>query len=86
MCQDTFYKIVISSSGCYGICPVSSILIDKSGEIIFEGEYYTTNIGLYKSKISKVKFDEIIESFQKANWINLKNSYEASHTDDESIT
>lgn len=85
-CKDTFDKIVISSSGCYGTCPVSTVLIDKSGEFIFEGEFYTTNLGLYKSKISKEKFDEILESFQKSNWKNLKDDYKARHTDDERIS
>lgn len=84
--KDSFDKIIISSSGCYGSCPVSSILIDKSGKIVFEGLEYTTEIGLYKSKITKVKFGEIIKSFQKADWKNLKEKYDASHTDDERIS
>jgi hypothetical protein len=84
--KDSFDKVIISSSGCYGSCPVGSILIDKSGEIVFEGLGYTTELGLYKSKITKVKFGEIVKSFQKADWKNLKDEYEAGHTDDERIS
>jgi hypothetical protein len=85
-CKETFDKIIIISSGCFGSCPVSSILIDKSGEIIFEGLYYTSVNGLYKSKINNNKFDKIVQTFQKANWIKLKDNYQANHTDDENIT
>ncbi len=83
---DYFDKVIISSSGCYGTCPISSVLIDKSGEVFFEGLDYTTEIGLFKSKITKAKFDEIVKSFQKLDWKNLNDSYEATHTDDERIT
>lgn len=85
-CKETFDKVLISSSGCYGTCPVSDILIDRNGEVIFEGKFFTTKTGLYKSKMNPNEFNQILQSFQKANWKNLKNDYEANHTDDELIT
>jgi hypothetical protein len=85
-CKDTFDKILISSSGCFGSCPISNTLIDKNGQVIFEGIDYNTVNGLYKSKINQSEFEEILKSFQKANWKNLKDNYVAGHTDDESIT
>ncbi|MDI9312571.1 MAG: DUF6438 domain-containing protein [Limnohabitans sp.] len=82
-CKDTFDKIFIQSSGCYGICPISSTLIDKNGQVIFEGIEFNTRKGLYTSKFNPTEFQEIITSFQKANWVHLENSYKANHTDDE---
>ena len=35
-CKGNFDKIIISSSGCYGSCPVSIVLIDKSGDFILK--------------------------------------------------
>jgi len=85
-CKETFDKILISSSGCYGTCPISNITINKNGQILFEGIKYNTVNGLFKSKIDESEFEKILKSFQIANWINLKEKYEANHTDDETIT
>lgn len=84
-CKDDFDKIVISSSGCYGSCPISTTLIDKDGVVVFNGIEYNTIEGMYTAKMISNKFSEIVTSFQKANWKNLKPNYVASHTDDERI-
>lgn len=85
-CKDTFDKIFIQSSGCFGICPISSTLIDKNGQVIFEGIEFNTRKGLYTSKFNPAEFQEIITSFQKADWVHLENNYETDHTDDELLT
>lgn len=81
-----FDKIIVSSSGCYGSCPVEDILIDSSGEIIFNGEDYSDNVGCFTAKTKKEEFVEIENDFQKADWYNLKNEYIASHTDDQTTS
>jgi hypothetical protein len=82
----SFDKIIVSTSGCYGSCPVTDIIISKSGEIIYNAEMYVNKKGLFKSKISKEYFFKIETDFKKANYINLKDEYIANHTDDMTLT
>lgn len=81
-----FDKIIVSSSGCFGTCPVSDICIEKQGNVFFSGQYHNAINGLYTSKISFEKYTEFELNFKKANIENLKNYYRANWTDDETIT
>lgn len=84
--NENYDKIIVSSSGCYGSCPVSNISIDNNGNIFFYGQHYNTQNGFFKSKITKNEYQKIQNSFKKADIKNLKDNYEGSWTDDETIT
>lgn len=84
--NENYDKIIVSSSGCYGSCPVSNISIDDNGNILFYGQHYNTKNGIFKSKISKNQYQKIQASFKKADIKNLKDNYEANWTDDETVS
>ncbi|WP_394346639.1 DUF6438 domain-containing protein [Flavobacterium zhairuonense] len=84
--NENYDRIIVSSSGCYGSCPIANISIDHNGNIIFHGQHYNTQNGLFKSKISKNEFQKIQNSFKKANIMNLKDNYAGRWTDDEEVT
>ena len=81
-----FDKVIVSSSGCYGFCPVSDIEIDNTGNVFYRGSYYSNEEGYFSAHTSKEEYQNIEKGFRKANWFNLKNEYIAGHTDDETIT
>lgn len=84
--NENYDKIIVSSSGCYGSCPVLNISIDKNGNIFYNGQHYNTQNGFFKSKITKIDYQKIQTNFKKADITNLKDSYEANWTDDETVT
>ena len=81
----SYDKVIVSSSGCYGTCPVTDIEIDKSGEVFFYGSYYSNIKGYYKSKITAAQFEDFNTTFLKADWENLENDYDMNITDSETI-
>lgn len=81
-----FDKIIISSSGCYGICPVSDLEIDSNGRVLYNGSSYSNEVGFFTALARKEQYRKIEADFQNADWFNLKNEYIAAHTDDETIT
>ena len=83
--KETYDKIIISSSGCYGSCPVSSILISRDGNVLYFGEEYNTINGLFSSKIDVKTFEKIENNFKKSNIQNLETNYSANWTDDNTI-
>ncbi|MBJ2126903.1 DUF6438 domain-containing protein [Flavobacterium sp. IB48] len=84
--NENYDKIIVSSSGCYGSCPILNISIDNNGNIIYYGQEYNTQNGLFNSKITKSQYQEIQTNFKKANITNLEDNYEGSWTDDETVT
>jgi len=84
--NENYDKIIISSSGCFGSCPVSNISIDNNGNIFYYGQYYNTQNGFFKSKITKKEYQKIQTNFKRADIKHLEDNYEANWTDDETVT
>lgn len=84
--NETFDKIIISSSGCYGTCAIMSVEFNKNGKVFYLGEKYNTVNGFYTSNISNFEYEKIENSFKKANIMKLKNSYSDSVSDSNTIT
>lgn len=84
--EETFDKIIISSSGCYGTCPIMNIEFNKNGKVFYLGEKYNTVNGFYTSNISKSEYESIENSFKKADINELEDSYSAPFTDGNTIT
>jgi hypothetical protein len=84
--NENYDKIIVSSSGCYGSCPILNISIDNNGNIFYYGQNYNTQNGFFKSKITQKEYQKIQNSFKKADIKNLETNYEANHSDDEAVT
>lgn len=84
--NENYDEIIVSTSGCFGTCPIQSISIRKTGEVLYYGVDYNTINGLYRSEISNEDYYKIQESFKKANIDKLEKSYNAMWTDDQTIS
>ena len=84
--DETFDKIIISSSGCYGTCAINNIEFNENGEVFYFGEEYNTINGFYKSTISNSEYKKIENSFKKANINKLENNYSVRVTDLNTVT
>src|SRR5262249_14956678 len=78
-------QIVLSTSGCFGSCPITNIIINADGNVVFGGRDYVDKIGLYEGEISKEKFNQIANGFKKSDIEKLENEYAVRWTDDETI-
>lgn len=83
---ETYDKIVISSSGCYGTCSIMYIEFNKKGDVFYFGEKYNLVNGLFKSKITKSQYEALENSFKKSNISKLKTMYSVNVTDLNTIT
>ncbi|GLU57180.1 hypothetical protein Dfri01_66410 [Dyadobacter frigoris] len=81
-----FDQIIVSSSGCYGVCQINDVMVSRNGEVIFNNEQYTKKTGLFSSFMNLKEFDKAETKFRKANLKMLKDRYMASWTDDNEIT
>ncbi len=78
-------EIIISSTGCYGTCPISDMRINKMGDVVYYGQQYNTQNGFFKSDGNEKIFSKIEMNFKKADFENLKCDYTADMTDNEEV-
>ncbi len=82
-----FDKIIFSSYGCMGTCPILDIIINKNGHVLFYGADFIEYQGLFKSKLSIDDFIFYRNSFLKARFDTLKSLYiDAADVEGISIT
>lgn len=81
-----FDQVVVSSSPCFGTCPVIDISINADGMVYYNGRGFVENLGFHNSKISKELFNEIKLNFAKADFLHLDNEYHAGWTCDFTVS
>lgn len=84
--SEHYDQIIMTTSGCYGSCPIFNLSIDNKGNMFFWGRKYTTKIGMYKASITLEEFRYFEESFKQSDIKNLKDYYAASWTDDQTVS
>jgi hypothetical protein len=84
--EEKYDKIIVSSSGCYGSCPVMNICINQDGFMIYEGLKHNTPNGLFTSTLTTKEFQQIETRFKKASISALREEYLAGWTDDEEVS
>jgi len=82
----SFDKIILSSSGCYGTCPILDVIIYSNGNVVFLGERYTTETGFFTATISREQFENLQNNFRKANLKNIETNFSVAWSDDERIS
>ncbi|WP_278552720.1 DUF6438 domain-containing protein [Elizabethkingia bruuniana] len=68
-------QITVSAGACFGDCPINSTSIDDKGKLIFYGEAYNTQDGLFTSNMDPSIFREIVHELNKIKFEVLKNNY-----------
>lgn len=84
--REKYDQIIVSSSGCYGSCPIANISIAANGKVTYEGSAYNLKNGNYNAKITPQKYLELEKEFKRAGIDTLKTNYSAGWTDDQTIT
>ena len=79
--NNDFDAIIVTSSGCYGECPIYNYRLESDGTIIYAGEAYTKNEGVYKAKINSAYFNYFLKSLNQIDVPNLEDEYKFSATD-----
>jgi len=82
----TFDKIIVSTSPCFGDCSISSTSIDNQGDFIFYGQGFTTKEGMFLSKTNKELYKRIEQNFKKADINTLHERYAVARTDAQTVT
>jgi len=67
--------IELEKTYCSGPCPVYTLQIASTGNVILEGKENLTKIGRFKSKLSQEQLDALINEFDEIDFFTLNDSY-----------
>ncbi|GLR18233.1 DUF6438 domain-containing protein [Portibacter lacus] len=84
--NDEIDNITLSTSGCYGKCPVTNISISRKGKLVYICEKYCPNPGIKILQIDSLFANKVFAILKYIDINRLENRYEVDHTDDEIIT
>ena len=84
--SENFDAVILSSSPCYGSCISNDILIYKSVNVVYKGNFHVVKEGWHTAKISPFEFNIIMKRFKEADYMKLKNDYSTMTTDSQSIS
>ncbi|MGB5983155.1 MAG: DUF6438 domain-containing protein [Nonlabens sp.] len=84
--HDTFDRIDISLSPCYGPCPVFDLTVSKDGSAVLKAERHLDKKDTYKTAIPLPLVDYLFSKFEQQPILKYKTRYAASHTDDQTVT
>jgi len=83
--QIDFRELKITTSPCFGTCPIFELTIKNNKQAIYNAKEYNKLTGIYKSNIDDKVFADLLGLLDYINIYTLKNNYEISWTDNPSI-
>lgn len=79
--NNAFDAIIVTSSGCYGSCPIYNYRLESNGDIIYAGEKFTQIKGVYAGQINKKYFSYFKNKLNQINLNQTDNQYTNNATD-----
>jgi len=83
--QIDFKEIKITTTACFGTCPVFELTISKNRQAILTAKKYNRLNGIYKAVIDSKTFEDLTDILSYVNIDSLKNSYAIGWTDNPAI-
>jgi hypothetical protein len=87
--------VALSSSGCYGICPIYSVELRRDGSALYRGERFVERIGTFRGTVSLRDYARICVFLERFAFDELAPRYDGitfadgtgvMWTDDNTIT
>ena len=79
--NNVFDAIIVTSSGCYGSCPIYNYRLESNGDIIYAGEKFTQINGVYAGQINKEYFNYFKNKLNQIDLYQTDDQYSNNTTD-----
>ena len=73
--QVSFDSILFASKGCYGLCPIMSMMIHTDGRVFFHGRKFTEKQGYYSGVLTKIQSESILKKYQQVDFDSIDSEY-----------
>jgi hypothetical protein len=60
---------------CFGTCPVYTVTLERSGEVIFRGHRFVADTGTFTGSIPATRADSLFRELDAAGWFAFADRY-----------
>ena len=71
----------LSTTPCFGTCPVFNLVLYSDSTLIFEGKQHTELEGVHQRKLTAAEYDAFIGLLKMVKWENMNPRYVSDMTD-----
>ena len=79
-------KIVLERTACFGLCPVYTLTVNRSGKVRFEGRAHVWETGPQSGRISREDFGKLVKKIEEIDFFSLKDRYDGKNADGSGVT
>ena len=65
----------LERGACFGSCPVYTVTLERSGEIIFVGRRFVADTGTHTATIPAARADSLFRELDAAGWFGFADRY-----------
>jgi hypothetical protein len=76
--------ITLERTACYGTCPMYKLTITGNGTVLYEGRDFVDVKGEQTSSISPAQVQDLVDAFEQANFLSLRDYTDQKVTDSPS--
>jgi hypothetical protein len=62
---------------CFGACPVYTVTLERSGEVMFQGQRFVADTGTFAGSIPAARADSLFRELDAAGWFAFADRYGA---------
>jgi hypothetical protein len=74
-----FKSVVMQRTACLGSCPVYTVKIFSSGDVIYDGDEEVTITGHHVARIGLAELRNLADAFEHINFYSLHDSYRSKN-------
>jgi ankyrin repeat protein len=74
-------RMTLERGECYGACPLYTVEVRGSGEVVFRGREFVLVPGQHRTQISREAVEKLIGEFRKTDYFSLRDRYAYAVTD-----
>jgi hypothetical protein len=67
--------ITLERTACFGSCPVYTISVSPSGEVLYEGQAHVRKVGTATSKMPKERVDALLSELERGGYFTFSERY-----------
>jgi len=78
-------EIGLERGGCYGTCPIYTLVLKSDGTFTYKGVQFVEKLGVFSGTIPVYRFNQLAQFLKDSGYMNLQDGYGEIGDDRETV-
>jgi hypothetical protein len=78
-------EIGLERGGCYGTCPIYTLVLKSDGTFTYKGAQFVEKLGVFSGTIPVYRFNQLAQFLKDSGYMNLQDGYGEIGDDRETV-